>query len=129
MFLTMLALRDKSSAKGNLILLENVVQKVNALPVVSAVFQNCKPYVEKDVAFMVNVRRMACAALKKRERRVGTNVVQVINLFVWKGSALLCVIKKDLVVSLLFAQRVNVVLQGVIQNSVGESVVPRIPFV
>lgn len=107
----------------------NVVPKSNVLRVGSVVFLNWKLSVEISVVFMVNVRRVVCVALKKRERRVGTYVVQVINLFVLKESALLCVIKKDLVGPLLFAQRENVVLQGVIQNSAGESVVPRIPYV
>lgn len=107
----------------------SVVPRNSVLPVVSVVLPNWNPYAEISVVYMVNVLRMECAALKKREKRVGKYVVQVINLFVLKGSALLCVIKKDLVVSLLFAQRVNVVLQGVIQNSVGANVVPKILFV
>lgn len=106
----------------------SVVPKIYVQLVVSAV-KGLITYVETDVVFMVNVRQMEFVVLKQKERPVGTHVVQVINLFVLKGFALLCVIKKDLVVILLFAQRVDVVLQGVIKNSVGESVVPRIPFV
>jgi len=92
------ALQDKSCAKANRVLSANVVRRIGVLPVVSAV-KGQMMYVEKDVAFMANAQRKISAA--KREKPVRMYAAQAINLFVLKGYALLCVIKKDLVVPLL----------------------------
>jgi hypothetical protein len=115
--------------KGTYRAMANVVPKSNALPVVSVVLMNWKLFVEISVVFMVNALRMACAVIKKKERRVGLHAVQLINPSVVMENAPLIVIKKIRALLPLYVQKKVVALKGVRQTSAGGNVVPLVPFV